>query len=189
MKSAKPLEWKINIEFKQKLKLEEAKFIFAEAEKAFNDSIDTSIRILNRNSSLFQLVAGILIGLVAYAIGKWEKNADFDSLLITAISGIAYYLLLGLVFIFPNIKPTEYVLPGTQPKRLFVDAIFNTPDDKDKREVLLYIIKITNLQAGIDSNRAINDKRWEYYKRSLNFLFYSPIVLICIYILSSILHK
>jgi hypothetical protein len=187
MEPVKPEDWKIDLEFKNKLKLDEAKFIFEEAEKAFNDSIETSAKILDRNSSLLQLVAGILVGLVAYSIGKLEKSSYLDSLLITAISGIIYFFCLGLFFIFPNIKPTEYILPGTQPKKLFVEAIFNTPDDT--RPLLLYMIKITNLQQAISFNREINDQRWKFYKRSLNFLFYSPIILIGIYLLSSWLSK
>ncbi|ASU33602.1 hypothetical protein [Mucilaginibacter xinganensis] len=187
MKPVQPENWKIDVGFKNKLQPEEAKFIFEEAEKAFNDAIETSAKILDRNSSLLQLVAGILVGLVAYAIGKWEKSGYLDSLLITAVSGIVYFFCLGLFFIFPNIKPTEYILPGTQPKKLFIEPIFDTPDAS--RCLLLYMIKITNLQEAITFNREINNRRWKFYRRSLNFLFYSPIILIIIYLLSNWLSK
>ncbi len=187
MANPKAPPWKIDPKFKQKLTEEDAKLIFEEAEKAFNDSIETSIRILDRNTSLLQLVSGILVGLVAFSISRWEKNFYFDSLLITTIAGIVYFFLLGLLFIFPNIKPKIYVLPGTQPKKLFVDPVFDT--SKENRVLHLYMIKITSLQEGIDDNRALNNTRWDYYKKSLNFLFYSPIFLICVYLLMNIIVK
>ena len=187
MESSEHSDWKIDIKFKKQLKLEEAKLIFDEAEKAYNDSIETSVRILDRNTSMLQLVAGIIVGLVAYSIGKWEKNNVFDSLLITSISAVVYFLALALFFIFPNIRPTIYVLPGTQPKKLFVDAVFDTPEEN--RLVLLYMIKITNLQEAIEVNRAINNNRWDFYKKSLSFLFYSPIVIFAIYLLSNLLKR
>ncbi|TSJ43721.1 hypothetical protein FO440_05895 [Mucilaginibacter corticis] len=175
-------DWQFDVKYKQKLETEEAKLIIEGAETAFNDSIETSVRILERTTSLLQLVAGVLVGLVAYAIGDWEKTASFDAILVTAIAGITYYFLLGIFFIYPNIRPMEYVLPGTQPKKVINDTVFDLP--KDNRLKLLYITRITNLQAGITENRAKNDKRWKIYKQSLNLLFYSPIVLIVVYLIS-----
>lgn len=187
MENPEPFKWTIDKAYKSKLKIEDAKIICDDAQKAFDDTIETSIRILDRNSSLLQLVAGLLIGLVAFSISRWEKSASFDALLITSIAGIAYFFFLGLFFIFPNIKPTVYTLPGTQPKKLFTDQIFATSDEK--RCIYLYMIKITNLQVGIESNRDINNRRWEFYKRSLNFLFYSPIVLVAIYLAATFIAK
>jgi hypothetical protein len=190
MKEAETSDWKIDLEYKKKLKLEDAKFIFEQAEKSFGDTSETSKKILDRSSSLLTLISSILIGLVAYSISKWEKTQCFDAILITAILAIVYFFLLGLIYIFPNIRPTEYILPGAQPKKYFVDALFNaTPPTDGGRLLLLYMIGIKNLQQGITENKATNDKRWLLYKKSLNLIFYSPVIIILLYLIIDLFIK
>jgi pilus assembly protein TadC len=188
MENATPSEWKIDYEYKKKLTLEDSKFIFEQAEKSFNDTIETSKKILERSSTLLTLVSGLLVTLVAYSIKKWEAN-QFDNLLFTAIFTIVYFFILGVFFIFPNIKPKEYTLPGTQPKKYFVDELFNVTPPTAGRILLLYIIEIKNLQQGIEENRLINEKRWTYYKKSLNLIFLSPAIVIIIYIIINYIKK
>lgn len=179
-------DYKIDPEHKKKITVEEAKFIFEQGEKSFNDTIETSKKIFERSSSALTLLSGIIIGLVAYAIGRYEKNGHFDELLLTTVVAILYYLTVGYLFVFPNIKPTEYNLPGTQPKRYFHDQYFNA-NPPQGRAVLPYLIEIKNLQDGIEENVEVNKKRWERYKKSLNWIFYSPIVIGAIYLMAKLI--
>jgi len=175
-------DYKIDNEYKKRITIDEAKFIFSQAEKSFNDTIETSKKIFDRSSSVLTLVSGIIVGLVAYGIGRYEKNEHFDELLLTSIIATIYYLAIGYLFVFPNIKPKEYNLPGTQPKRYFNDEFFNA-NPPQGREVLPYLIEIKNLQDGIDENVDVNKKRWASYKKSLNWIFYSPIVIAVVYLI------
>lgn len=178
-------QWEIKLEYKKKLQLEDAKFIFEQAEKSFDDSIETSKKILERSFSLLTLLSGVLIGLVAYSIDKWDKTHLIDDMMVTTIFAILYYLTIGLWLIFPNIRPTQYVLPGTQPKRYFNDQLFNA-NPPQGRLALLYMIEIKNLQEGITENEKVNVRRWSLYKKALSLVFYSPVVFAITYLLISV---
>jgi len=182
MKKPPAFDYKIDNRYKKEIKCEEAKFIFEQAEKSFNDTIESSKKILERCSTLLTLLSGIIIGLITYSIGRYEKNNCLDSILITSILSAVYYFSVGLFLIFPNIQPTEYTLPGTQPKRYFNDALFNA-NPPQGRLTLLYLIEIKNIQDGIDENTFVNERRWKIYKKSLYFLFYSPIAIVVAYLL------
>ena len=80
--------WQEKKEWLNKLTLEDAKFIFEQAEKSYNYTIETAKGIYERSNGLLTLVSGVLIGLVAYAIGKWKDIPHLDSLLFTAIVAI-----------------------------------------------------------------------------------------------------
>jgi len=181
--------YQIDKEYKKKIGCDEAKFIFEQAEKSFIDTIETSKKIFERSSALITLLSGIIIGLIAYSIGKLEKNNNIiDSTLVASIAGALYYFSVGLIFVFPNIKPTEYILPGTKPEKYFNDTLFNA-NPPQGRLTLLYLVEIKNIQDGIDENSEINDKRWKRYRTSLSWIFYSPIVIGIIYILADLVLK
>ena len=50
MKAAKPAPWVIDPKYKPLLKLEDAKFIFEQAGKAFDDTSETAKKILDKKS-------------------------------------------------------------------------------------------------------------------------------------------
>jgi len=189
MEPLPPDDWSIPPDYKAKLTLEDSKFIFEQASKAFDDTIETSKKILDRSTTLLTLISGVLIALVTYCVKKWDTAATFDSLLIAAILAVIYFFWVGVFFVFPNIKPNDYTLPGTQPKKYFVDKLFNVNPPSKGRILFLYIIEIKNLQQGITYNRTVNEKRWRYYKTSLNLVFISPIVITTIYLLTNLIYK
>lgn len=169
--------------------MEDCRFIYEQADKAFADTIDTTQKILDRSTALLTIVSGLVAGLVAYSIDKWEKDHYRDAILTTAIIATIYYFLIGLFFIFPIIKPRKYILPGTQPRKLFVKSMFGGNAPAKGRILWLYLVEIKNLQKGIDINRNANDKRWELYKKTLSLLFYSPVFLCVIYFALDYLSK
>jgi hypothetical protein len=178
--------WKILPEYEAKLTLEDSKFIFERAEKSFNDTIDTSKRILERSSSLLTLVSGLMVAMVAYSVKKWVDCPAFDSILITTMLAIVYLFVLGIFYIFPNIKPKLYTLPGTEPKKYFVEALFNATPPPQGRVLFLYINEIRNLQKGITNNSLLNKKKWRRYKTALNLVFASPLIFIGLYLITRI---
>ena len=58
--------WKAEIRFKEKLTVDDAKFIFEQAEKLLNDSVETSETIVRRMNTLITLITGSLLALVGY---------------------------------------------------------------------------------------------------------------------------
>jgi len=169
--------WQEKQEWLNKLTLEDAKFIFEQAEKSFNYTIETAKGIYERSNGLLTLVSGVLIGLVAYAIGRWKDTPHLDSLLFTAIVGIFYFLIIGLMFVLQSLTPSEYLLPGTSPK-IYFDKVFFHKGIADKDRILsFYKVEIINFQERIEQNTKKNDYRWNVYVLCLRAIFFSPIVM------------
>jgi hypothetical protein len=169
--------WKEKQDWLNKLTLEDAKFIFEQAEKSFNYTIETAKGIYERSNGLLTLVSGVLIGLVAYAIGKWKDTPHLDSLLFTAIVGIFYFLIIGLMFVLQGLTPSEYLLPGTNPKIYFDKVFFHKGIADDDRILSFYKVEIINYQERIEQNTKKNDYRWNIYVLCLRAIFFSPIVM------------
>ena len=184
--------WDANTENLEKLTLEEATFIFAQAEKCLADSIETAKKIYERCYSFLTIISAILISLVAYSIARWETNKTLDTLLITSIALTFYFLCLGLIFLLKNITPRDYQLPGTKPENYFNEFIFNDSLKKQERILKIYQVEIFNYSERININEKINEQRWHNYTLALKFLFFSPLVmgvvlLICI-ICNALIH-
>ncbi|MGF7072303.1 hypothetical protein [Mucilaginibacter sp. 3215] len=169
--------WQEKKEWLNKLTLEDAKFIFEQAEKSYNYTIETAKGIYERSNGLLTLVSGVLIGLVAYAIGKWKDTPHLDSLLFTAIVGIFYFLIVGLMFVLQGLTPSEYLLPGTNPKVYFDKAFFHKDIADDERILRFYKVEIINYQERIEQNTKKNNYRWNIYVLCLRAIFFSPIVM------------
>ncbi|WP_121809869.1 hypothetical protein [Mucilaginibacter kameinonensis] len=169
--------WKEKKDWLNKLTLEDAKFIFDQAEKSYNYTMETAKGIYERSNGLLTLVSGVLIGLVAYAIGKWKDTPHLDTLLFTAIVGIFYFLILGLIFILESVTPSEYLLPGTNPEAYFNIGFFNDRLKDDDRLLAFYKVEIINFKERIEENTKKNDRRWKMYVLCLRAIFFSPIVM------------
>lgn len=170
-------DWKIPEKFIEIVTIKEAVYIYEQGLKSFDMTIETSKLIVERTYNLLTVITGILIGLVSFAISRIE-NDKLDILFFTTLFAILYYLYIGFNFILKNIKPTEYKLPGTQPKKYFVEYFFAEPSKQSERVKNMYLAEIQTLQNKITKNQKVNKDRWDLYKKSINQVFYSPIIVI-----------
>lgn len=172
-------EWKGSDENKEKLTINDAKFLFEQAEKFLRDSVENSNLIVSRTSSLITLLAGILVALIGYVISKINGN-KIEPLLITAILGIVYVYIL-IYDAFENTKPKVYLIPGALPKDLFADAFFMEGISEEKRIIHFYVSEIENYQFKIEKNTELNKTRWNRYARLLKAVVALPLILAMVY--------
>src|SRR5829696_7050173 len=87
---------------------DEAKFILAHAEKQIKELLDTSLLIVSRSTILLTIIIGIKIGLIGFAINRWEDQHRWDELLFTASWGIGYLFVMTFVLL-DNFLPRSYL--------------------------------------------------------------------------------
>jgi hypothetical protein len=176
-----PVWWQADVSQKEKLTIEDVRFIFAQAEKMLKDSVDTSEVIVNRTNTLITIISGLLIALMGYIITRLNNSSSLDSILFTTIIAIIY-LYITVWCCFENTKPKSYLICGSLPKDLFNNSFFDPQIDSDKRIIHFYVSEIENYQYKIETNNSINRIRWGRYQMLLKAILFLPIVLIGVYI-------
>lgn len=173
--------WTGNVIYKAVLTKEDARFIFEQAEKMLKDSVETSNIIAARTNTLITIITGSLIAFISYLITRL-KNTEFDHLAFIGTAGTVYLFILAFLA-FENTKQTSYLAPGSAPRDLLTDAIFNAVISKEERIIQFYISEYENYQFRIDKNNELNKKRWGRYDRILQALLLLPIGMLIIYLL------
>ena len=175
-----PPSWTAPIVLKEKLTLQDAKFIFDQAEKLLIDSVATSETIVSRMNTLITLITGTLFALVGYIISRIGKVFILDSSLFAASIG-ALFLYVLAIYSFQNNQPKDYLLPGTVPKDLFNPAFFNQSIPNEDRLIRYYVNEIENYMYRIEINNEINNRRWSRYSLIAKALLFLPLILISCY--------
>ncbi|MEZ2338826.1 hypothetical protein AB6735_24460 [Mucilaginibacter sp. RCC_168] len=146
--------WEIDFNKKEKLSIDEAKFIFEQAEKQLKDTVESSELIINRTNTLITLVSGVLIALLGITVSKMETSS-LDSIFFAGTLGSIYLFIIG-IYIMKNIQPAKYVIVGEPPKTYFDDIYYSVePSDETTRLLWYYINTIQQYQKRIE----LNDKR------------------------------
>ncbi|GGI23631.1 hypothetical protein [Pedobacter mendelii] len=173
--------WVANIENKKKLTLEDARFIFEQAEKFLVDVIDAHKTIIERTNTLLALLITILTGLVGFNISKIDEGFGKNNICDT-VWFLILYLILGGIYLVKNIKPTTYMALGSQPRKIFVDHFFqkNIPDEK--RVVFILSSEIERYQTRIEENMIINNKKWLIYRNGIYILAAIPAIFLLTYL-------
>lgn len=177
--------WTASVALKEKLTLDDAKFIFEQAEKLLNDSVATSETIVSRMNTLITLITGSLLALIGYIISRLGKDVIFDPPMFTASVG-ALFLYVLAIYSFQNNQPKDYLLPGTVPKNLFDPAFFNNAIPNNQRIILYYVNEFENYMYRIEINREINEKRWKRYSMIAGALLWLPIILVSCYLFTTL---
>ncbi len=169
-------KWQITDEHLEALDCDDAKFVFEHAEKRLKELVVAYQDIITRTTTLLTIITGFIVALLGFIISKWDKNQTFDAFLITSIlSGI--YLFVVCLYLKENIQPTEYHVPGADPKFFFTPNFFPGAKLKEKQRLLYYYVnEIEAYEKRIGENTATNNKRWQVYRRSLLSVIYFPIV-------------
>jgi hypothetical protein len=171
--------WQISQENEKKLTLEEAKFIFSQAEKQLRESINNSNSIVTRTTILFTVIVGLLSALIGYTINKMDTGMDYKLCIISLVSSL--YLFCVAYYVIKNIKGQDYMSMGSEPNMLFHDYYFQTYPNKEEREVQNYISEIKNYQERIVNNKKVNNSRWNRFHNSINYLFCFPVIAVGLY--------
>lgn len=165
----------VSNEYLEKLTIEEAKFIFEHAEKQLQDSLDTNQLIITRTSTLITVTLALLLGLIGYAINKYQTIGHFDNLITSALFGSLYLFILS-IWLTNNIRPKQYSITGSEPKLFFVENFFKEPNPEN-RLLYYYVNEIESYQIRIETNKITNATRWTTFNNCLWMLICTPIVL------------
>jgi hypothetical protein len=182
------IRWTGPIANKQKLTVEDAKFIFEQSEKVLKDSIETSGTIVIRVNTIIAIIVAVIVGLTSYVVSEWKKSCSFDNVLITSSIGLFYFYVLGF-FAVRSIYPSTYFTIGSSPKDLFSDSFFLEVVPHKSRIIRYYVSEIENYQFRVERNNYLNGKRWALYKRTLWALLAAPIVFFLTYCILTIFHS
>ncbi len=174
----------VNDEYLEKLSIEEAKFIFDHAEKQLEDSLETNQLIITRTSTLITVTLALLLGLIGYAINRYQTMDRFDNLVTTALFGTLYLFVLS-VWLTDNIRPKQYSVPGSEPKLFFVENFFKEPN-ADNRLIYYYVNEIESYQERIETNKSTNATRWKMFNNSLWMLICTPLFLGLTYLMLNV---
>ena len=172
------------------LTLTDAKFIFKQAEKRFNNSLDRATKIFDRFYGLLTIISGVFIALVTYLITNSRSSNLRDTAFVTALIATAYFFVLGIK-VYQSIRPVAYELPGTAPGTFFNKVFFKNNQNLDERilqtegvRILkFYKVELINYQERIIYNEALNEKRWVEFNLCLLYLFFSPLFLGIIFLI------
>jgi len=99
------------------------KFIFDQAEKQLKDSLSIGDTLVTRTTTSLTIVSGLLVGLVGYAINRWEMS-KIDPLFYSAVLSMLY-LFVPASMLCSLIIPAQYSISGSPPKPFFNDTFFN----------------------------------------------------------------
>ena len=181
--------WKASPENKQKINIEEAKFIFDQAEKLLKETVDVSQIIVSKTTTLITIVIGLLTAMTGFMIGKWENSACefFSPITLTCLLSILY--LIPICFIlFDTIKTREYGAVGRMPQELFNDCFFDQKTKEKDITLVFYVTEIEEYQYKIENNTRTNVKRWKQYNTCLLFIALTPGVVGVIYFLTTLFY-
>lgn len=166
------------------LTLTDAKFIFKQAEKRFNNSLERATKIFDRFYGLLTIISGVFIALVTYLITNSRFLNLKDAVFVTALIATGYFFGLGIK-VYQSIRPVAYELPGTAPGTFFNKVFFKINNNSDERSLpnetarvlKFYKVELINYQERIIYNEALNEKRWIEFNLCLLYLFFSPLFL------------
>jgi len=173
--------WKIAVSNENNVTIEDVKFIYSQAEKRLDDTIKTGETIASKTTTILTLMTGIIVGVSAYIVNKWEGLTSVDNKIIVSTIAIIYVALV-LVYMIRNVLPNHYHVAGSLPKDLFSDVYFNDSVDRNKQTIYLYMSEIENYQFRIEKNGTVNDERWSKYIGSIIALLIMPFLLAILYV-------
>jgi hypothetical protein len=172
-------QWPPLIEKEENITLEDVKFIFDQAAKKLDYTIQVAGSVNNKATTLATLLSGVLIALIGYIIS--QPSIIGNSKTAIAIIAMVYVYAVG-AFLLRNLVPRYYYPTGLEPHHLLKNEFFTDDFETGRRTINLYLAVIERYQEFIVENEAQNNKRWRNYNISLRALIFMPLVLGTIYL-------
>jgi len=180
-------KWRAKDENKLTANIEEAKFIYDQAEKKLKEIIASVDLVINRNIALVAVVVAMLTAIIGFVINRhYVNNYSFetDAILKTSVVFIIY-LFFVIVRISRNIISDKYRVIGASPRTLFSEEYFKATSDERIREKMFVWTQIENYQESIDFNMEKHNRMWSRFNYDLIYTLAAPILLLVTFILFS----
>jgi hypothetical protein len=175
--------WCAKLENKKKLTESDARFYLEQAEKFLLDLIDAHKTIVDRTNTLLGLLITILTALIGYTVTKFETGFDRDNLRDAVLVVIAYMILCS-IYLIKNIRPTNYMAIGSQPRSILVDHFFTEYIPKTERIIYILSSEVERCQHKIDQNQEINNRKWKVYRNGIYILAAIPVIFLVAYLIA-----
>lgn len=168
--------------------LEEAKFVFSQAEKLLKETTTEGDLIISRTTNLITLISASLLGLFGFLANKIINASDlnfkdlFDPINLTAIVAFSYVLYIAYC-LYLNLKPTEYYGLGTKPEDLMRESYYHDfyLYDKSAREKAYHLTEIASYNNRIGENILVNSIRWRRINKTYILIIIAPFILFGFY--------
>ncbi len=174
-------KWYNNIPNIHKIKEKDLQFIFAQSEKALDDSIKNFDSTTNKSINVVAVIVALLSTLIGYFSINFSIRGTFD-IILSATFIIIVYLFYPAFLISKNILSTGYYTIGSNPETLISNSIFSNENINSKVESTTMILsEIISYNKRINTNIEINSKRIVYLDRTVKALLYLPAIGIITY--------
>lgn len=175
------MRWVTDIENFENITVEDAKFLFSQAEKKLDDTIKVSDTITARSYSIITVLVGILTAVSGVFLKSvLEKGINRSELILESVGVI--YLIGCLLFLIWNVSATKYWTLGSEPQHLCRNKFFEDDLPKNLISVYLYINEIENYQERITVNLEKNRNRFLILRNVLVALYLLPFILATLYL-------
>lgn len=173
-------EWELPNIPNECISVEDAKFIFHQAEERLRGTIFIADYISTKSINIITILVGVISAALTYPISHWKGLYHMDSKQSIAVAAAMYAMLIG-VFLIKNILPSKYHPIGTKPRDLCVPQLFANAD-KDIRLIDLYLVEIKSYNSRIEYNWKLNDLRYSRYRSALIALYSTPFILAIVFL-------
>lgn len=173
------MRWSTDIQNFDNVSIDDAKFIFSQAEKRLDDTVKVSDAITSRSYTIITLLVGILSAISSLFLKNLiERGFLYYQTTLTLVSVI--YLTGCLSLLIWNISATQYWTLGSDPKLLAQDIFFKDGVTEKLRSVYLYVNEIENYQERIEINLQKNRTRFVTLRNVIRTMFLLPFLLIIV---------
>lgn len=152
------------------VKIENAKFVLAEAKDNLKYLDDQSSRISNRAFSILTVLVPITGALIAFVVGQIMKEAIQSAFIIWYVISIIVCLIAIMFLLGRLVMPRKFMSLGRPPKDICNDDMLGLSLSKELSMVAIVMNEIENCQQKIEYNEIQNDKRTKLLSRSMKSL-------------------
>lgn len=128
-------KWLPVIDKEENINIDDVKFIFDQAAKKLDYTMQVAGSINNKATTLVTLLSGMLVALIGYLISQTSIIGNSKSAI--AIIAMVYVYAVG-AFLLRNLVPRYYYSPGFEPQHLLKNELCTDSFEASRRNINLY---------------------------------------------------
>ena len=152
------------------VKIDNAKFILAEAKENLKFLDDQSSRISNRAFSILTILGPISGALIAFVVGQMMKEPLQTTFFTWYAITIIFCLIAIMLILGRLVMPRKFMSLGRPPKDICNDDMLGISLDKELSLIAIVMNEIENCQQKIEYNEIQNDERTILLRQSMKSL-------------------
>lgn len=164
--SSQPPPLQITEDLLEGLTSDAARFLFSQAEKKLVESLETDKLITDRAYRIITFLVTVLIALVSYSVGAFNKPGEITGnfVVVIALINIAIICYAGF-YLIKIVFAKKLMLNGSDPRDMIRAEIVKYSDKTQDVYILLW--QIRDYQIRIDYNRNQNNRRSKWLHNAI----------------------